>query len=229
MPRALPAGTKSADLSAAPVQPFKITTFYTPVFEGGAIGQPVPYSVEVSGMPTKELQEELMGYLMGASDQFLKKKGFNPPRPAADPKNEPRAMKITVAGQASSEFLAAISKNKPGPLEMTTSFQPVDAKGAMGRQDYPVTISIPSEVPREMQAKIVDRMASVSRLLENQPLTTDQKVDRILELLPCCYTSSIQPPPSGPSPDQVRDEKMDKILDRLQKLEEKINAQVPRQ
>ncbi len=37
--------------------PYKIWTFYTPLFEGGAIGQPVPFSVEINGVPAEEARE----------------------------------------------------------------------------------------------------------------------------------------------------------------------------
>ncbi len=35
-------------------EPLAITTFYTPVFEGGAVGQPVPFTLVVQGLPLAE-------------------------------------------------------------------------------------------------------------------------------------------------------------------------------
>jgi RNA polymerase sigma factor (sigma-70 family) len=43
-----------AMLSQEDPNSLRITAFYTPVFEGGAVGQPVPYSVEIKGLPLDE-------------------------------------------------------------------------------------------------------------------------------------------------------------------------------
>jgi polysaccharide export outer membrane protein len=204
MPTPLPAGQSG---------PVSMTTFFEPVDAKGVRGQPVPFTVFISSGPT-DMQAKIMDRLVNARVS----------------KSELTPVKIFVAGQASSEFLTTISKNKPGPLEMATSFQPMDAKGVPGKE-FPITVSISSAVSREMQAKIVERLASVSRLLSSEPLTTDQKVDRILELMPpyVKHYPVVEPTPPGKNPDQIRDQKLDKILERLEKLEEKMNAQAKRQ
>ena len=53
-----------------------ITTFYTPVFEGGAKGQPVPFTIEVKGLPLEYAVQVLkeMPYAIQRGD--LQNKGL---------------------------------------------------------------------------------------------------------------------------------------------------------
>jgi RNA polymerase sigma factor (sigma-70 family) len=40
-------------------KPLEVTTFLTPIFEGGAVGQPIPFTVEIKGLPEKYAEQVL--------------------------------------------------------------------------------------------------------------------------------------------------------------------------
>ncbi len=59
-PKVVPPVPPNAGVSFPLTKPLRITTFYTPVFEGGAVGQPVPYTMEIPANIPESIQKQML-------------------------------------------------------------------------------------------------------------------------------------------------------------------------